>query len=624
MKTLRLGFDHKQPNLSHSSYPLAPFSWVDGIRKSFPHIWNLGTSELSDDSFELWTEVNKGNDTDYTDKWVCRREKYAEQHICDANIFLREKITPRNAYRLVNLLKWGIVPPFGLPKTKELMAELMEADWTRSVIKFERMYEDYPATATENAKRAIAQHDTNAGKRVKNQFAYDIAKTLANKGKLKFSEVQKIASFIRYKNLAGKSYEDNESAIVWDSVGGTNGVMWAKRRCDSMEKMLDFQEVSGLTKADSCSNERCSSCMLHKKGWCEQYDMPTIGDYVCNQWVDAEQEDENEKAPFMGADSKVRKDRYKRELRFVNFNRASGAKARKLISDGLVNDSGDADASYDRNEYIETFGWDEYSKWFLASNQEHVKRSYSRYVYPITKDFVGVSIEAVKEIKHRAALRGHKEIFEECQKILSSIGNPLVKGSEEEDVPTPVITAEEPVERKTLDSVFSCKYMQKKKPTYKEVKNEDGSIGDYQNVKIAGYASTNESVTVADRGGDYIRRGAFKNTIDKFMENPVMLSDHANSTKQIVGKYTRVEEDEKGLYIEGEVSNSPELSNLRFQIVEGNLQTMSIGGLFQYEEDGKAIKEIDLLEISLVAIPMNPDARFEVRSNGEAESEKKV
>jgi len=623
MKTLRLGFDHKNPILSQSSFPLAPFVWVDGIRKSFPHIWNLGTSELSDDSFELWTEVNKGNATDYTDKWVSRREKYADQHICDANIFLREKISPRNAYRLVNLLKWGIVPPFGLTKTKELMAELMEADWTRSVIKFERMYEDYPATATENAKRAIAQHDTNAGKRVKNAFAYGIAKTLAEGGKLKFSEVQKIASFIRYKTLAGKSYEDNESAIVWDSVGGTNGVMWAKRRCDSMEKMLDFNEVSGLTKADSCSSERCSSCMLHKKGWCEQYDMPTIGDYVCNQWVDAEHEDEDEKQPFMGADSKIRRERYKRELRFVNLNRATGAKARKLVNDGLVVDGVDADASYERSEFIETHGWDEFSKWFLASNQEHVKRSYSRYVYPISRDFVNVSVEAVKESKHRAALRGHKEIFEECQKILSSIGNPLVKGSDSpiDNVPS---SDEKPVERKALNEVMSCKYMQKAKPTYKEIKNDDGSIADYQNVKIAGYASTNESVTIADRGGDYIRRGAFKNTISKFMENPVMLSDHANSTKQIVGKYSRVEEDEKGLYIEGEVSNSPELANLRFQIVEGNLKTMSIGGLFKYEEDGKAISEIELLEISLVAIPMNPDARFEVRSSGEVEGLKKV
>ena len=41
---------------------------------------------------------------------------------------------------------------------------------------------------------------------------------------------------------------------------------------------------------------------------------------------------------------------------------------------------------------------------------------------------------------------------------------------------------------------------------------------------------------------------------------------------------------------------------------------MSIGGVFRYEEDGNAIKEVDLMEISLVAIPMNPDARFIVKA----------
>ena len=220
--------------------------------------------------------------------------------------------------------------------------------------------------------------------------------------------------------------------------------------------------------------------------------------------------------------------------------------------------------------------------------------------------------------------RYDQEYFEECQKILSSIESPIVKGEHVEDVPQKEVPTEVPTpERKALEEV-ACKYMQKAKPTYSIVKDESGNITDYQDVKIAGYASTNESVTVADRGGDYIRRGAFEKTIGKFMENPVMLSDHTNSTKQIVGRYTKVEEDKKGLYIEGDISNSPDLSNLRFQVIEGNLQTMSIGGIFRYEEDGKGISEIDLMEISLVAIPMNPDARFSVRGNEEELDEKKV
>lgn len=136
-------------------------------------------------------------------------------------------------------------------------------------------------------------------------------------------------------------------------------------------------------------------------------------------------------------------------------------------------------------------------------------------------------------------------------------------------------------------------------------------IVDYKNVIFKGYGSTNETITKGDRIGDYLRKGAFRKTISEFKKNPVMLIDHENSVNNIAGSYTRVEEDENGLYLEGKISNAPELATVRMLIAEGHLQTLSIGGMFYYEDDGKAISEVDLFEVSLVAIPMNPDARFE-------------
>ena len=141
---------------------------------------------------------------------------------------------------------------------------------------------------------------------------------------------------------------------------------------------------------------------------------------------------------------------------------------------------------------------------------------------------------------------------------------------------------------------------------------DDGRIVDYQNVVFKGYASTNEEVTKGDRIGDYLRKGAFKETIREFKKNPVMLIDHENSTRSLAGSYTEIREDDMGLYVEGKLSNAPELATVRTLIAEGHLKTLSIGGMFYYEEDGKGIAQVDLMEISLVAIPMNPDARFEV------------
>ena len=140
----------------------------------------------------------------------------------------------------------------------------------------------------------------------------------------------------------------------------------------------------------------------------------------------------------------------------------------------------------------------------------------------------------------------------------------------------------------------------------------DGNrIVDYQNVSFRGYASTNEDVTKGDRIGDYLRKGAFRKTIKEFRKNPVMLIDHENSVRNIAGSYTKLVEDDTGLYVEGKISNAPELATVRPLVAEGHLKTLSIGGMFYYEDDGKAISEVDLMEVSLVAIPMNPDARFE-------------
>ena len=140
----------------------------------------------------------------------------------------------------------------------------------------------------------------------------------------------------------------------------------------------------------------------------------------------------------------------------------------------------------------------------------------------------------------------------------------------------------------------------------------DGNrIIDYQNVSFRGYASTNESVTKGDRIGDYLRKGAFKKTIKEFKKNPVMLTDHENTTKNIAGSYTQIEEDDRGLFVEGKISNAPALATIRTLVAEGHLKTLSIGGMFYYEDDGKGISQVDLMEVSLVAIPMNPDARFE-------------
>ena len=139
-------------------------------------------------------------------------------------------------------------------------------------------------------------------------------------------------------------------------------------------------------------------------------------------------------------------------------------------------------------------------------------------------------------------------------------------------------------------------------------------ICDYLDISFEGFASTFAGTTPEDRDGDYIIPGAFDNTITQFMRNPVMLIDHQNSVKEIAGSYVKMGVNKQGLSVRGKVSNSPNIRHARFLLAEGHLRALSIGGMFFYEDDGRGIREVNLYEISLVAVPANPDALFTVRS----------
>lgn len=147
------------------------------------------------------------------------------------------------------------------------------------------------------------------------------------------------------------------------------------------------------------------------------------------------------------------------------------------------------------------------------------------------------------------------------------------------------------------------------------IKDKDtGKITDYSDVSFIGYGSTFTNVTPKDRDGDGVLPGAFTETIKDFMRNPIMLYDHRNSVDNIAGSYTFVGQDEIGLKVAGTVSNAPEMRRIRFLIMEKHLKTLSMGGVFLFGPDGHTIEKVYLFEISLVAIPANPDAIFQSRS----------
>ena len=134
-------------------------------------------------------------------------------------------------------------------------------------------------------------------------------------------------------------------------------------------------------------------------------------------------------------------------------------------------------------------------------------------------------------------------------------------------------------------------------------------------LRIKGYASTFGNI---DRQGEIISPKAFDETITEYMTNPVLLINHENNTKSVIGHCEIMVIDKNGLYVEDVLTEAKGNEDDITKIKEGNLKAFSIGGYFEYE--GNLIVKVHLYEHSIVAIGANGEALFTVKSLSDLES----
>ncbi len=125
-----------------------------------------------------------------------------------------------------------------------------------------------------------------------------------------------------------------------------------------------------------------------------------------------------------------------------------------------------------------------------------------------------------------------------------------------------------------------------------------------------GYASTFGNV---DLGNDVVVEGAFTETITKFSKESPLPALWQHDHHEPVGVFDVLREDKKGLYIEGRMPKEDSFVRERVapQMRIKSVKAMSIGFWikdWKHEDDVRKLLKIDLIEISLVTSPMNPDA----------------
>lgn len=133
------------------------------------------------------------------------------------------------------------------------------------------------------------------------------------------------------------------------------------------------------------------------------------------------------------------------------------------------------------------------------------------------------------------------------------------------------------------------------------------AVGDkIDSIFIEGYAST----TDIDRSGDVVPSSVWEKGIQNYLKNPIILSQHDYDDP--VGRMTDYRVDSKGLWIKARVSAAAEIFSL---VKDKVLTAFSVGFRIMDAEYNAAaevfmIKELELVEISIVSVPCNQNTVF--------------
>jgi HK97 family phage prohead protease len=132
---------------------------------------------------------------------------------------------------------------------------------------------------------------------------------------------------------------------------------------------------------------------------------------------------------------------------------------------------------------------------------------------------------------------------------------------------------------------------------------------DDQSLLIEGYASL---FGVADLAGDVVRAGAFARTLRRGGAVAMLLS-HGGG--RLAGRWTTMREDGRGLFVRGLVTGETSAGRAALKLIQDKaLDGLSIGFIARdwspRTSGGRELRDIELREVSLVASPMLPGARF--------------
>ncbi len=177
---------------------------------------------------------------------------------------------------------------------------------------------------------------------------------------------------------------------------------------------------------------------------------------------------------------------------------------------------------------------------------------------------------------------------------------------------------------RVLQGQLSYKWVKSVNGKPEEVSHKGNKVDPDAKLYIHGMANAK----ISDRMDEVLEPGGID--IRNYLKNKILLADHMYFTKASIGIVEDIQVTDAGVKFDAWVGDpqSAQLTevqkDVRSLIAQGILRTVSVGFIPlevrapEYSDDGKLIKPAiivrwELLELSVVAVPCNPDATFEMR-----------
>jgi HK97 family phage prohead protease len=163
-----------------------------------------------------------------------------------------------------------------------------------------------------------------------------------------------------------------------------------------------------------------------------------------------------------------------------------------------------------------------------------------------------------------------------------------------------------------LDTLAELKDIIEVKSDLEIIKAYDDEEEDKEYGRFEGYGSVFGN---KDLGNDVIEKGAFSKSLRKRKAKGVKLL-YQHKSDMPIGVFDEIKEDDHGLVVKGRLALKTQAGAEAYELLKmGALDGLSIGFRVNPKEvsydkraNKRIIKEVDLMEVSLVTFPMNPQA----------------